>query len=88
MSDLRISFLLYGIIIIGGFVSSLYLVNIAIPIGASAIIGLFAGYFYEKYTKERRYGEPYFFRWVRLDVWGAMRGIFFSLIAYLLASFI
>jgi len=88
MSYLLISRILYAIAIISGFVSGFYLAYITIPIVTSAVIGLFAGYFQEKYKMEIQYDEPFFFRLHRLDIWGAVRAVFFSLVAYQLASFI
>lgn len=88
MSSLQISWILYGITVVGGLISGYIYINIGIPIGASAFVGLFAGYFWEKHRMEFRYGEPYFFRLHRLDIWGAVRGAFFSAVAFQLASMI
>lgn len=86
MSDEVISIILYVITIIIGLVSGFLLINIITPIVVGAIVGLIAGYFHEKHIRSTRYDERYVFGLNRLDLWGAIRGAFFTAITYQLVT--
>ena len=82
MSSERISQLLYLISALIGVLAALLNIDITIPIIFSGLLGAIAGYLLEKQMQRKRYDEPWPFKLHRLDLWGALGGIFFNVVAY------
>ena len=86
MSDLRISFILFGITALAGLICGFLGLYIFIPIFPGVVFGAIGGYFYDKHRFNKMYQEPYFFTLERLSFWGVIGGTFLCLASYQLVT--
>ena len=88
MSDEKTSMILYSIAAVAGLICGLLKLHVYTPIFPGVVIGAVAGYFYEKHRLKKMYDEPYFFTLSRLSIGGAVGGVFLSLAAYQIVTWI